>query len=156
MDDPKTIFSTMMPSMKESSIFSDSATANATTSIVHRPISQTIYKEDKNFETFALVWCNMNINRSEDNLRMQVKLRETVNFLRTFEDNASCELWLQQRRINSNDKIILIISDELGREMIPKVHDLPHIISIYLFCVDKYSNENWSKAFQKVRDCIND
>ncbi|UJR29707.1 hypothetical protein I4U23_017256 [Adineta vaga] len=80
-----------------------------------------------------------------------MKLREIVNFLRTFNDCISCECWLQQRQTNSTDKIILIISNELGRELIPKIHHLSQIISIYIFDMVKNNNSNWSNTFQKIR-----
>jgi hypothetical protein len=141
----------LLPSAQEPSICSNSATADAVAVTVHLRTPETAYEEDKNFETFALVWCDVNVNKSEDNLRTQMKLRETVNFLRTFDGSVSCELWLQRRQANSGDKIILITSGRLGRELVPKVHDLPQLVSIYIFCTDKFSNEIWSKTFQKVR-----
>ncbi|CAF4641485.1 unnamed protein product, partial [Rotaria sp. Silwood2] len=156
-DDTKTISSTMEKSItlaQESPIRGNSATVDAVAAAVHLRIPQTTYEEeDKNFETFALAWCDANVNKSKDNLRIQMKLRETVNFIRTFDDSVSCELWLKRRRANSGDKIILITSGRLGRELVPKVHDLSQLVSIYIFCTDKCSNENWSKTFQKVRGC---
>ncbi|CAF3066879.1 unnamed protein product, partial [Rotaria sp. Silwood2] len=110
---------------QESPIRGNSATVDAVAAAVHLRIPQTTYEEeDKNFETFALAWCDANVNKSKDNLRIQMKLRETVNFIRTFDDSVSCELWLKRRRANSGDKIILITSGRLGRELVPKVHDL--------------------------------
>ncbi|CAF0854652.1 unnamed protein product [Adineta steineri] len=141
-------------SVLEPPISDDSATTNVIDAGVPRHIQRTTRIDDKNFETFALVWCNVNVNKSEINLKTQLELRETVNFLRTFDDNVSCELWLRKRRVNSDDKIIFITSDELGKELVPKVHDLSHLVSIYIFCADKCTNENWSKPFSKIRAVV--
>lgn len=116
---------------------------------------QPKYEGDKNFETFALVWCAETVDKSVDNLEIQIELRATVNFLRVFNDSVSCEQWLKQRRIDCGEKIILIVSCKFGRELISKVHDLSQLVSIYIFCMDAQGNEHLSQEFQKVRNYSN-
>jgi hypothetical protein len=40
------------------------------------------------------------------------------------------------------DKLFLITSDQLGKEIVPIIHDLPQILYIYIFCIDIY--EHWT------------
>lgn len=112
----------------------------------------TCEAEDKNFEIFSLIWCDENVNESDENLQIQKKLQQIVSFLKIFDDSVSCELWLQRRFENNNEQIILIISDRLGIDLVPKVHNLSQLILIYILDRNECNNEKWSCKYKKVRD----
>ncbi|CAF1196393.1 unnamed protein product [Rotaria sordida] len=48
----------------------------------------------------------------------------------------------------------MIVSGRLGREIVPSIHKLRQVISIYVYCMDKRSNEQWAGNFEKVKAII--
>ncbi|CAF1532749.1 unnamed protein product [Didymodactylos carnosus] len=113
--------------------------------------------EDKNYESISLLWLDANVNTSNNNLITQKKLRAAVNFLRTFNNPNDCAEWMQRRQVTAaDDKIILIVSGELGRDFVPEIHELPQLIAVFVYCMDKVANEQWAKNHSKVLTVLTD
>ena len=105
-----------------------------------------------NLETFVLVWLDPHVDTSEENRQTQIRLREISTCLVTFDQIETCEKWLKECRTDEN--IILIVSGKFGKQIVPKVHYLPSIISIYVYCLDVQRNIPWSETYSKIRGVI--
>jgi hypothetical protein len=105
-----------------------------------------------NLETFSLVWVDSSINNSQENLDTQKQLRTIINHLRTFEDSTSCEKYIQS--VSIHDRIIIIVSGLSGQQLVPRIHRLPQVCSIYVYCMNRKINEQWTKKFAKVNNTI--
>ncbi|CAF4213194.1 unnamed protein product, partial [Didymodactylos carnosus] len=110
-------------------------------------IEQQSHKQGQNLETFALLWLDQNVNKSKDNLETQAQLRRSINCLLTFESAIECEEHIRERK---DEKIVLIVSGRLGREIVPRVHDLSQLSAIYVYCMDQTTNERWAKFHEKL------
>ncbi|CAF1178735.1 unnamed protein product [Didymodactylos carnosus] len=108
-------------------------------------------RKSKNLETFSLIWIDENANKTEDNLTTQKRLRAKINFLKIFEKIDECEQYIQKIK---DEKIILIVSGSVGRQLVPKIHDLTQLSAIYVYCMDKINNEKWAKDYIKVRSVV--
>ncbi len=111
----------------------------------------TRYK--KNLETYFLIWLDVTVNTSEENIEAQQQLRTSINHLTTFDDENECEEYI--RSISKDDRIVLIVSGQLGQQFVPRIHQLQQIFSIYVYCMNKIENEKWTPNFNKVRMFIN-
>jgi hypothetical protein len=111
-------------------------------------LSNTI-QNDENLETYCLIWVDPSVNHSSDNRQAQQQLKTTINHLLTFEDDQQCLRYI--KNLSKDDRIILIASGRSGREIVPQIADLRQIISIYIYCMDKKANEQWSRQFTKVK-----
>ena len=105
--------------------------------------------ENTNLETFVLVWLDPNVDTSQENVQTQIRLREILTCLITFDRVKACEDWL--KKCSPNEKIILIVSGAYGQEIVPRIHDTPLIIAVYVYCLDVQRNEIWAKNFPKIR-----
>ena len=76
------------------------------------------------------------------------RLRATINYLKTFHDANECENHI--RTVPDGDRMLLIVSGGLGQIIVPRVHTLRQILSIYVFCFDKKKHEEWTKHYTKV------
>ena len=101
--------------------------------------------DGKNAELFSLVWLDENVN-SEDNHDTGQKLRSIINHLTKFQDLKRCQQYIGQR--SKKDRLIVIVNGQLGQELVPSIHHLRQIISIYVYCTD---NEQWASKFEKVK-----
>ncbi len=104
---------------------------------------------EQNFETYSLIWLDASVNNSQENLRVQEKLRSSINRLITFEDEQKCFKYI--RSIPKDDRVVLVVSGHLGPIIVPKIVSLRQVASIYIYCKNKTENEQWAKQFSKVK-----
>ena len=111
--------------------------------------NETIYvvSDYNNFETYALIWLDASIN-SQENLEAQNKIRSFINYLQIFANLDQCEMYI--RSVPSDDRIVFIVSGDLGQTLVPKIHSLRQIFSIYIYCRNKEFHQTWSKQYNKV------
>jgi hypothetical protein len=110
--------------------------------------SKTSQTYDDNLETFSLFWLDAQVNTTEDNRQTQQKLRQIINHLKTFDDQNQCHQHILS--LSPQDRLVLIISGRCGRQLVPQIHQLRQLTSIYVYCMDKKANEQWAKDFTKV------
>jgi hypothetical protein len=103
---------------------------------------------EENLETFSLLWLDASVNDVQENIDAQQQLRTSINYLKTFEDGDKCEEYI--RSVPKDDRIILIISGRFGEIIVPRIHSLRQISSIYVYCKDKKRHETWANQFKKV------
>ncbi|CAF3912977.1 unnamed protein product, partial [Adineta steineri] len=108
---------------------------------------------DKSLEIFSLIWLDAN-EGVEDTRDTEVKLRSIINHIKKFQDVKQCQQYIEQR--SKNDRLILIVSDRLGLEIVPNIHQLRQVISIYVCCKDKKNNEQWTYKFTKIKSVVVD
>lgn len=105
---------------------------------------------DTNLEDCALVWLDISINDSPENRSIQRQLRMIINQLHTFEKADECEDYI--RSASCHDQIMIIVSGMSGRWLVPRIHSLEQVYSIYIYCMDRKTNEQWTKNFAKVHE----
>lgn len=104
---------------------------------------------DSNLETFSLAWLDAQVNDTDENIKAQSELRSAINLWKIFHDKDECMQYIQS--VAEGDRIILIVSGKLGRELVPGIYNLRQLCSIYVYCMDKKGNKEWASNFTKVR-----
>lgn len=104
--------------------------------------------QENNIEGTYVIWLDSSVDILEENRIAQQKIRSITGHLKLFENIQDCERYLNQASIN--DRILLIVSGRLGKEIVPRIHHYRQIFSIYVYCGDKTQHEEWAKHFQKV------
>ncbi|CAF1560069.1 unnamed protein product [Didymodactylos carnosus] len=102
----------------------------------------------ENLEIFSLIWCDIAVNSAIDSRHTQIKLRQIINFLITFNNIRDCLQYINEK---VNEKIVLVISGQYGAHLVPLVNELQQIIAIYVYCDHKEIIEEWVNNFEKVR-----
>ncbi len=100
-------------------------------------------------EISIIIWLDPEINKKTENQKAQQQLCTIVNRFRTFEDANECEKYI--RSISSKERLLLIVNDQQGRQVVSHTHALRQVISIYVYSKDKTGNEQWTKQFSKVK-----
>ncbi|CAF2779085.1 unnamed protein product [Rotaria sp. Silwood2] len=103
---------------------------------------------DDVLEIFCLIWLDANTNAQEVRHTEQ-KLRSIINRLKKFQDVAQCQKYIEER--SQNERVVMIVSGQLGRTIVPTIYKLRQVISIYVYCMDKEGNEKWACKFGKVK-----
>ncbi|CAF3077890.1 unnamed protein product [Rotaria sp. Silwood2] len=106
-----------------------------------------------NLETFSLLWLDEKVNTKEENKHAQKRLRSTINHVILFHDQTECQQYIMSS--SEQDRIVLIISGRLSKELIPHIHRLRQLSAVYVYCWDRKAYKHWAKQFPKLDDLIN-
>ncbi|CAF4171125.1 unnamed protein product [Rotaria sordida] len=109
-------------------------------------------RTDKNeiIQNFLLLWLDAKIDESSEDYRNSIKhLQRTVNTIKPYRDTEECINYISKLE---NEKAFLIISGALCESVVPRVHNMTQLYSIYVFCQKKEKYEEWAKEWSKVKD----
>ena len=104
-------------------------------------------KQKINLELFTLIWLDTN-DITQEKRGAQQKLRVIINHIKKFQDVQKCKNYIEQQA--KDDRLVLVVSGRLGREIVPSIHMLQQVSSIYVYCIDRSGNEKWASQFGKV------
>ncbi|CAF3709178.1 unnamed protein product [Rotaria sp. Silwood1] len=107
--------------------------------------------DDHHLEIFCLIWLDANIS-VEENRDTEQRLRSIINNLIKFQDVNQCQKYIEER--SHKDRLIMIVSGQAGREIVPSIHKLQQVVSIYVYCMDKNKHEQWARTFAKVKAVV--
>ena len=108
--------------------------------------------EDTNTEdpdSFSLIWLDDPLHYAEETAGALKELQSSIHQLKTFDNDIECEEDIQSLSAPS-DRFVLLINCRWASLVIPRIHDLRQISSIYIHCIDKQSHEGLTKEFSKV------
>ncbi len=100
-------------------------------------------------ESPIVVWFDTNAYNTEGQMTREL-LQETLGNLMVFTDKNEYKRFLG--RDLKIKRLVLIISGQLGKEIVPIIHNLTSILSIYVYCKDKKAHEEWTKQYTKVNN----
>ena len=103
----------------------------------------------RNLESFTCLWLDQDVFTTDDNQQTVDKLRSVINYLLLFDNIDRCEHYIRR---TTTEKIILIVSGALGRQIVPYIHDLSQLSACYIFCYDTTANKIWSSKYRKVNE----
>jgi hypothetical protein len=113
------------------------------------PINESLTNDnDNHLEIFSLIWLDTN-DDIEDIQNTEQKLRAIINHFKRFRNAKECQQYIEQK--SKHDRLVLIVSLQLGPEIVPFIHKLRQVSSIYVYCKDKKSNEEWISDYTKVK-----
>jgi tetratricopeptide (TPR) repeat protein len=105
-------------------------------------------------QNVLLIWLDNNIDDNNDDCRNTItQLRRAVHNINKFTDGDECVEFLQSM---NNDKACMIISGSLGQHIVPRVHDMSQVDSIFIFCGNKKRHEQWAKEWPKIKGVFTD
>jgi hypothetical protein len=110
--------------------------------------SNEIFKPNENLEIFSLIWLDNTLQKSPKIISIQKQFRTIINYLKTYENENDCEEYIKQ--LSKNEYVIFIVNDQLGEKIIPKIHNLTQIFSIYIYSLNKNTDQSWINQFNKV------
>ncbi|CAF3433708.1 unnamed protein product [Rotaria socialis] len=102
-----------------------------------------------NVETFHQIWLCDSVSNSQEFADAQGKLRTWIENIKIFEDVIQCEQFI--RSLSDVDRIIFIVDDLLGLEIIPLIHQFRQVFAIYVYCTRKQTKEPLFQHFTKFR-----
>jgi tetratricopeptide (TPR) repeat protein len=103
----------------------------------------------KMVQNVLLIWLDTNIDDNNEDCRNTItQLRGVVNDINTFTDGDES---IQFINTITDNKICMIISGSLGEHIVPQVHNMSQVDSIFIFCGNKKRHEQWTKEWSKIK-----
>ena len=103
----------------------------------------------QNLEDYIVIWLDANAGKNTKKVeRTKTRIRRIANYLKPFNDIDKCIAYTTNIR---DEKIFFIVSGIYGKKILPIIHDLPSMESIYIFCFDKKKHVVWSEKFSKIQ-----
>ena len=100
-------------------------------------------------QNYLLVWVDTNVRTlNADSQNVLKPLRSVFNDVDVFIEPEECVHFLEGIPL---EKVFLIVSKSLGRDLIPRIHAMTQIYAIYIFCGGKSRHEEWVKEWPKVK-----
>ena len=87
----------------------------------------------------------VNDNDWRDNIS---RLRHTINTIDTFADADKCIQFLTNIK---DEMVFLIVTGHVGQHVVPIIHNMTQLDSIYIFCGNASRHEQWVKQWLKIR-----
>ncbi|CAF0899393.1 unnamed protein product [Adineta steineri] len=105
-------------------------------------------------QNVLLIWLDSNIADTNDDCQNTItKLRCIVNDINTFIDSDQCLEFIQTV---VDKKMCMIISGSLGQNIVSRMHSMPQVDSIFIFCGNKKHHEQWAKDWPKIKGVFTD
>jgi hypothetical protein len=93
------------------------------------------------------VWFQSLTDYSQENIGVK-RFQTLVEDIMFFENEDECEIYI--KNLFQYDDVIFIISDKLVEKMLPPIHELEQILSIYIYYSNKKKYVEWITKYKKI------
>ncbi|CAF0727664.1 unnamed protein product [Adineta steineri] len=98
---------------------------------------------------YLLIWVDASIDQTNKDCQDTLgRLRKTINHVNLCTKPDQC---IQVLTKVDNERVFVITSGSLGQYLVPKIHDMPQLDGIYIFCGDKSRHERWAQNWTKIK-----
>jgi tetratricopeptide (TPR) repeat protein len=106
----------------------------------------------KMVQNVLLIWLDANIDEDKDAdcQNTITQLQRVVNNVNTFTNDDRCIEFIDTIDTNNN-KACMIISGSFGQQIVPRVHKMSQVDSIFILCSNKKYHEQWTKDWAKIK-----
>lgn len=99
-------------------------------------------------EIFSIVWLDDDAGFNKHHHTEEI-LRAAINHIRKFHNVEDCKNYIEQTSIQ--DRLLVIVSDELSEKLIPSIHHFRQVTAIYIHSKHMDSDATWTYKLVKVR-----
>ncbi|CAF0808369.1 unnamed protein product [Adineta steineri] len=100
-------------------------------------------------QNYLLIWVDANIDEGEKDCQDTLtQLKNVVNDVKLCTEPNQCIPVLNKV---DKEQVFVIISSPLGKHLVPEIHDIPRLDSIYIFCDNKSRHEEWTQHWTKIK-----
>ncbi|CAF1529550.1 unnamed protein product [Adineta steineri] len=105
-------------------------------------------------QNVPLIWLDNNINDNNADCNNIIKqLKCVANNISTFADGKECVEFIQTM---TNNKVRMIVSESLGQNIVPHVHHMPQIDTIFIFSNNQECDKQWVREWPKIKGVFTD
>ena len=111
--------------------------------------SDTSQSRIPRLQSYFLIWADGNFDNTKKDCQNTLKqLHSIVNEVHVLATPMQCITFLNKM---DNQRAFIIASGALGLELVPEIHDIPRVDTIYIFCENKQRYTEWAKDWSKIQ-----
>ncbi|CAF2035288.1 unnamed protein product [Rotaria magnacalcarata] len=100
-------------------------------------------------EQYMVLWVDENIDSNNPDCKNTLaQLHIVVNEVKQCTKWKECIEWLNKNR---EETFHVIVSGGLGQSLVPSIHSIPNLDSIYIFCGNQQRHEEWARRWSKIK-----
>ena len=108
----------------------------------------------KTFQNVLLIWSDANIDKENTDCRNAIAhFRHIINNINTYTNGNEC---IEFVKSVDKEKICLVISGALGKQIVSRVHNMIQVNTIIIFCHNVKYHEQWTKQWSKIKGVFAD
>ncbi|CAF1440021.1 unnamed protein product [Adineta steineri] len=98
---------------------------------------------------YLLVWVDANIDQADKDCQDTLtQLKSVVSNINLCTEPNQC---IQVLNKADKQQAFVITSGSLGKNLVPKIHDMPQLDAVYIFCGDKSRHQGWTQNWTKIK-----
>ena len=104
----------------------------------------------KMVQNVHLIWLDNNIDEDDsvDCRNTIIQLRQVINTINKFTDAEKCIDFINTV---TDNKACVIIPGSLKEHIVPQIHHMSQVDSIFIYCGNKISHEQWATNWSKIK-----
>ncbi|CAF5224588.1 unnamed protein product, partial [Rotaria magnacalcarata] len=96
-----------------------------------------------------VLWVDENIDSNNPDCKNTLaQLHIVINEVKQCTKWKECIEWLNKNR---EETFYVIVSGGLGQSLVPSIHSIPNLDSIYIFCGNQQRHEEWTRRWSKIK-----
>ncbi|CAF3882578.1 unnamed protein product [Adineta steineri] len=100
-------------------------------------------------QNYLLIWVDGNIDEgNKDCQDMLTQLQSVVNDVHTCTEPDQC---IQLLNKIHKEQTFVITSGSLGQNLVPEIHDMPQLNSVYILCGNEPRHQEWTQSWIKIK-----
>ncbi|CAF1353000.1 unnamed protein product [Adineta steineri] len=100
-------------------------------------------------QNVLVIWLDSNMDDDNADCSNTIKqLESVVNNINTFTDGDQCFEFIQTI---INNKVCMVVSESFGKHIVPRVHDMSQIDSIFIIYNSQDWDKQWAKEWPKIK-----
>ncbi|CAF1626176.1 unnamed protein product [Adineta steineri] len=105
-------------------------------------------------QNVLLVWLDSNIDETNDYYQNTITtLRRAIKDVNTYTNGDQCLEFIQTI---VDKKVCMVISGSLEKHIVPRVHNMSQVDSIFIFSGNKIYHQQWIKDWPKIKGVFTD
>ncbi|CAF1285744.1 unnamed protein product [Adineta steineri] len=98
---------------------------------------------------YLLLWVDTDIDLTDKGCQNTLtQLKNVVNDVNLCTEPNQC---IQVLNKFDKERAFVIVSGSLGQHLVPKIHSIPKLDTIYIFCGDQSRHEGWAHNWTKIK-----
>ncbi|CAF1456802.1 unnamed protein product [Adineta steineri] len=100
-------------------------------------------------QNYLLIWVDATIDETNKDCQYTLaQLKSVANDVNLYTESDQC---IQVLNKVDKQQAFVITSGYLGQHLVPKIHDMPQLDAIYIFCGDKSRHQGWTQNWTKIK-----
>ncbi|CAF4004191.1 unnamed protein product, partial [Adineta steineri] len=124
-------------------------TGSSSSSPIPTATPADVVEDASDLQNYTIFWLDSNITLDNSDCLNSITQLQSIGYtVRVFDDADECINILNKIK---KQKVLLVVSDELGQKILPRIHDMHQLATVFIFCNSESNDESPMKDWIKLQ-----